>query len=124
VIAAEGVLGATVDDVVVHIVRETLHRDWLIQTVARERLPKPVPPAPSPAKNPPTTAVAAMKTYPTEKRLLRMPEVCRQTGLGRSSVYRLIKLGLFPAPRKLGERSVAWYQREIDTWVESGWERN
>ena len=49
--------------------------------------------------------------------LLRLPEVCRLTGRRRSSIYRDIALGTFPAPVKLGERASAWVSCEIDQWI-------
>lgn len=52
-------------------------------------------------------------------RLLRLPAVIERTGLGRDSVYRLGKAGLFPRPRKLTERSSAWREDEIQEWIDS-----
>ncbi|PRH81230.1 hypothetical protein C6N40_13735 [Arenimonas caeni] len=51
--------------------------------------------------------------------LLRPPDVCRQVGLGRSSIFQLLDLGRFPAPNKLGARAVAWLQSDVDAWIES-----
>jgi len=45
--------------------------------------------------------------------LIRLPEVIRQSGLSRSSVYHYIDEGLFPRPVKIGERAVAWISSEI-----------
>ena len=50
-------------------------------------------------------------------RLLRLPEVKHQTGLGRSSIYAKIKAHTFPPPIKLGERCVAWLSNDISAWV-------
>lgn len=49
--------------------------------------------------------------------LLRLREVCRRTGKGRSAIYRDIAAGTFPAPVKLGERSSAWSSVEVDRWI-------
>lgn len=49
--------------------------------------------------------------------LLRLREVARRTGQSRSTIYRGVKLGTFPAPVKLGERSSAWCSREVDRWI-------
>ena len=49
--------------------------------------------------------------------LLRLPEVCRRTGKKRSSLYRDIVAGSFPAPVKVGERASAWVDGEISAWV-------
>lgn len=51
--------------------------------------------------------------------ILRRPQVENKTGLGRSSIYRLIQLGQFPKPIKLTERSVGWLESEIDNWIQS-----
>ena len=54
------------------------------------------------------------------KKLLRLRTVEDYTGLSRSSIYRMIKAGEFPAPIQLtGSRSVAWLAEEIDTWIKS-----
>lgn len=42
--------------------------------------------------------------------LLRLPEVLELTKLGRSTLYRLMSDGQFPAPIKLSARAVAWRQ--------------
>lgn len=51
--------------------------------------------------------------------ILRLPEVKSRTGLSRSSIYIYIKKGLFPAPMKLGLRSVGWFESEIQNWIMS-----
>jgi predicted DNA-binding transcriptional regulator AlpA len=52
------------------------------------------------------------------KRLLRLPEVMRRTGYGRSSIYRKEQEGTFPARIKLGCRAAAWLESDIDAWIE------
>lgn len=52
-------------------------------------------------------------------RLLRNPEVRSLTGLGRTSLYDLIRNGEFPAPVRLARRSVAWRESDIRGWIES-----
>ena len=49
--------------------------------------------------------------------LLRLDEVCRRTGKKRSSIYRDIAAGAFPAPVKLGERASAWPEHEVNAWI-------
>ena len=50
--------------------------------------------------------------------LLRRKAVEAQTGLARSTIYKLVKSGKFPPPIKLtGSRAVAWSSRAIDLWV-------
>lgn len=51
--------------------------------------------------------------------LRRLPAVCRQTGMSRATIYRLIKEGNFPSPVKLGARASAWVGAEVDAWIAS-----
>jgi len=51
--------------------------------------------------------------------MLKLKEVQKLTGLSRSSIYAYIDKGLFPAQVKLGLRSVAWVESEIESWVDS-----
>ena len=46
--------------------------------------------------------------------LLRLPEVEKQTGIKRSTLYLRQLAGLFPRPVAIGPRAVAWPQHEID----------
>lgn len=55
---------------------------------------------------------------PEELALIRLPQVKRLTGLGRSSIYRRIQEHRFPAPVSLGGRAVAWVEGEIRSWIE------
>lgn len=50
---------------------------------------------------------------------LRMPTVMRMTGLGRSTIYRLIADQKFPSPVRLGRRAVAWRRADLDRWSEA-----
>ena len=47
---------------------------------------------------------------------LRMPTVMRMTGLGRSTIYRLMADQKFPCPVRLGPRAVAWRRSDLDRW--------
>jgi predicted DNA-binding transcriptional regulator AlpA len=52
-----------------------------------------------------------------QTRLLRLPEVSAKTGLPRSTIYRKVAQGNFPRIRKLGERTSAFVESEIDEWI-------
>ena len=52
-----------------------------------------------------------------EIRFVRLPEVTRLTGLGKSQVYALANAGKFPRPIKLSERCSAWQESEIRAWI-------
>jgi prophage regulatory protein len=49
----------------------------------------------------------------------RLPTVLAATGLGRSTIYRLIADGSFPAPVRLGPRAVGWRWSDLDQWTNS-----
>jgi prophage regulatory protein len=49
----------------------------------------------------------------------RVPTVLSATGLRRSTVYRLIAAGSFPAPVHLGPRAVGWRWSDLDQWTRS-----
>ena len=48
--------------------------------------------------------------------LIKLPDVCRQVGLGKTAIYALIAEGEFPEPVKLGCAS-RWSQLEVQEWV-------
>jgi len=47
--------------------------------------------------------------------LLRVPEVTAAAAVSRSTLYALVAKGLWPAPVKLGMRSVGWPEGEVET---------
>ena len=52
--------------------------------------------------------------------LMRLKPVLAQTGLARSTLYKLMKNSQFPAPVKLtGSRAVAWSSCAVDAWIAS-----
>ncbi len=51
--------------------------------------------------------------------LVRLPGVMKMTGLGRSTIYKLIAGRKFPAPVKLTDHLVAWRSDELGRWCES-----
>ncbi|WP_338073324.1 AlpA family transcriptional regulator [Billgrantia aerodenitrificans] len=53
-------------------------------------------------------------------KLVRIKEVMDRTGLGRSTVYKYMNLGLFPKPIRLGSRAVAWVESEVVAWIQHG----
>jgi len=46
--------------------------------------------------------------------MLRIADVIAATGNKRWAVYRNVRAGLLPPPVKIGERSSAWPQNEIE----------
>ncbi|CAN7306688.1 AlpA family transcriptional regulator [Caballeronia sp. LjRoot34] len=49
--------------------------------------------------------------------ILRRKQVERETGLSRSSIYRRMHAGTFPAPVQLGVRSVGWRVADIEQFL-------
>lgn len=50
-------------------------------------------------------------------RAISIKEALHKTGLGKTSLYKLIGEQKFPKPINLGERRVAWIESEIDEWI-------
>lgn len=50
-------------------------------------------------------------------RLLRIREVMELVRKKQSSIYGAIVKGTFPAPLRLGTRSVAWLEKDIHNWI-------
>ena len=40
-------------------------------------------------------------------------------GVGTSTLYRWVREGSFPAPLKIGGKSVRWCDREVEAWLAS-----
>ncbi|QIZ46796.1 MULTISPECIES: helix-turn-helix transcriptional regulator [Dickeya] len=59
-----------------------------------------------------------MRNEIVAKRLIRVPEVLRRVGFSRTKMYELIKEGRFPNKVKIGLRSVAFVESEIDAWID------
>ena len=50
-------------------------------------------------------------------RLIKLKEVMDRTGMAKSTIYKYMDEGSFPKNVKLGVRSVAWVEAEIDKWI-------
>lgn len=60
-----------------------------------------------------------IRAYTMPDKLLRLPAVMEMTGLGRSTIYRMMSEGHFPKPLRLGQRAVAWPTDSIRDWITS-----
>jgi prophage regulatory protein len=49
---------------------------------------------------------------------LRLADVCRITGLPRSTIYEMVSKGSFPKQVRLSPRAVGWIEAEIQKWQE------
>ena len=59
-----------------------------------------------------------MKFFDLNDLLNKDPNCARLVPMSKSTIYRMISAGTFPAPNKLGRRSV-WSAEDIDTWREN-----
>jgi len=50
-------------------------------------------------------------------RILRLPQVCEVTGLGRSMIYQMEADLRFPRRIKIGTRAVGWLEKEVNVWL-------
>ncbi|MCC5888646.1 MAG: AlpA family transcriptional regulator [Gammaproteobacteria bacterium] len=50
-------------------------------------------------------------------RIMRLRSVMGMTGLARSTIYKYIAKGIFPAPIPLGARAVGWLESEVEGWI-------
>ena len=60
-----------------------------------------------------------MKGCNMNQKILRLKAVQDWTGLSRSTIYAMLKAGNFPQSVSLGERSVGWYEADIQGWINS-----
>ena len=51
-----------------------------------------------------------------KKGLVRWPEVYKRTGLSRTTVWRRVNDGSFPAPVRISSQLVAWRESDLDAW--------
>lgn len=54
---------------------------------------------------------------PISGRLLTRQEVEQRYGFSTTSLYRQVKLGLFPAPVQISANRVAWSECECEEWL-------
>lgn len=47
---------------------------------------------------------------------LRLPQVLAWTGLGRSTIYRMVAHASFPKPVRLSAGAVGWRRRDVEAW--------
>jgi prophage regulatory protein len=72
------------------------------------------PPAPPPAPEP--GAQDAPRPHMLEP-LLPIGQVVELTSLSKTTVYRMVDEGRFPAPLKIGKARVAWRASAIARWM-------
>ncbi len=55
---------------------------------------------------------------PFRDRLIRCPEVKNLTGLGRTTIYKMMGTGAFPKSVNVG-RAALWSEGEVFAWIEA-----
>ncbi|MDV1655501.1 helix-turn-helix transcriptional regulator [Citrobacter freundii] len=50
-------------------------------------------------------------------KFIRLSEVQRRTGYSKAWLYRLMSQKKFPSSVKIGSRSIAFIESEIDEWI-------
>lgn len=58
-------------------------------------------------------------TKPTRDILLRLQEVLQRLPVSRASLYAGMRTGLYPQPVRVGKRTVAWKESDIDACIAS-----
>jgi prophage regulatory protein len=60
---------------------------------------------------------------PEPDRIIRLRTVLSRTGLSRSTIYRKIAEGTFPAQLKISTNGAGWRESDINRWVANpvGW---
>ena len=56
-------------------------------------------------------------------RIIRMKTVLARTGLSRSTIYRKMAEGTFPAQLKISANGTGWHESDINRWIANpvGW---
>ncbi len=54
---------------------------------------------------------------PAPDRIVRLKTVLARTGLSRSTIYRKIAKGTFPAQLRISVNGAGWRESDIDRWV-------
>jgi prophage regulatory protein len=60
---------------------------------------------------------------PASDRIVRLKTILARTGLSRSTIYRKIAEGTFPAQIRISLNGAGWRESDIDRWIENptGW---
>ncbi|MEE9923652.1 MAG: AlpA family phage regulatory protein [Brucella anthropi] len=56
---------------------------------------------------------------PAPDRIIRLNTVLSRTGLSKSTIYRKIAEGTFPAQLKISVNGAGWKESDINRWVEN-----
>lgn len=54
--------------------------------------------------------------------LLNVHGVTSKTGISKSRIYQLVRIGKFPRPRKVEDGRVVWLASMVEDWITERWE--
>jgi len=64
-------------------------------------------------------AEVAVTPFPEKpERLIKLSEVSRRVGLGKTCIYELIGQDRFPRPYKISPSASRWSEHEVVAWIE------
>lgn len=49
--------------------------------------------------------------------IIRLPEVKRRVKKSPVQIWRDVRAGKFPAPVRIGDNAIGWFEDEIDEWL-------
>ena len=54
-----------------------------------------------------------------EKKVMRLPEVMEEVGVGKDTVYKLMRVGKFPKNRPMRDMPSRriWLRSEVEAWI-------
>ena len=61
--------------------------------------------------------MASLAIADARPRFLRITDVTAETGLSRSTIYRLEQAGDFPRRVRLSANSMGWWSSAVDEWL-------
>lgn len=64
-----------------------------------------------------STEAPALERVPP--RLIRFKAVRERTGLSRSTIWRLERVGAFPRHYQISANAVAWMEQDVVNWIQS-----
>jgi prophage regulatory protein len=59
----------------------------------------------------------AIAVVDTQDRLIKLPEVIRRVGMGKTTFYQKIRNGTFPRQYKLSAYTARWSEKEVVCWA-------
>ena len=87
--------------------RRTPHRGFLMKRKNRNRERQEV------AGHRPET----VSDIPANTRIVRMPEITLRASLSRTTIWRKVRSGEFPAPVQLSSNAIGWHAHIFEQWL-------